>query len=267
MTAAASGTGVTAGVEIEVDDHIAVIAINRPNVRNAIDFDTATAIAAALDEAEDTSAVRAIVITGRGRHFSAGMDLKAFSAGGQRPITKTRGAFGIVERPPAKPLIAAVEGAALGGGLEIALAADMIVAAEGAQFGLPEVARGLVATAGGVLRLPNRIPRALALEMILTGSSISAERAFEIGLINRVVPTGQTLAEARAVAEAIAANAPMAVRAAKAVATRSPNWRDDEAREAFALQRTYTDPVRESADAQEGAKAFVEKRAPVWRDA
>ncbi|WP_407664903.1 crotonase/enoyl-CoA hydratase family protein [Mycolicibacterium moriokaense] len=262
-----TGSEVTAGVQVDIDSHIAVIAINRPAVRNAIDFDTATAIATALDDVEAAVDVRAIIITGRGGHFSAGMDLKAYSSGGRRPITKTRGAFGIVERPPAKPLIAAVEGAALGGGLEIALAADLIVAAQGSRLGLPEVARGLVATAGGVIRLPNRIPRALALEMILTGTPISAERAYEVGLVNRIVPAGQTLDEARVIAAAIAANAPMAVRAAKAVATRSPNWRDDDTREAFALQRSYTDPVRESADAAEGAKAFVEKRPPVWRDA
>jgi enoyl-CoA hydratase/carnithine racemase len=185
------------------------------------------------------------------------------TATGQRPITATRGAFGIVERPPAKPLIAAVEGAALGGGLEIALAADVIVAANNAKLGLPEVARGLVATAGGVIRLPNRIPRALALEMIMTGAPIAAERAAEIGLVNRVVAPGEALAEARKLAEVIAGNAPMAVRAAKAVATQSAQWRDGEA---FALQRKYTDAVRDSADAKEGAAAFVEKRTPVWRD-
>jgi enoyl-CoA hydratase/carnithine racemase len=251
------------GIEVEVDGNVGLIAMNRPAVRNAIDFDTANQIAEALDDFESRTAVRTIIITGRGGFFSAGMDLKALTATGQRPITDTRGAFGIVERPPSKPLIAAVEGAALGGGLEIALAADVIVAANNAKLGLPEVARGLVATAGGVIRLPNRIPRALALEMIMTGAPIAAERAAEIGLVNRVVAPGEALAEARKLAEVIAGNAPMAVRAAKAVATQSAQWRDGEA---FALQRKYTDAVRDSADAKEGAAAFVEKRTPVWRD-
>jgi enoyl-CoA hydratase/carnithine racemase len=253
----------TAGIEVEVEGNVGLIAINRPAVRNAIDFDTANEIAEALDHF-DSSAVRAIIITGRGNFFSAGMDLKALTATGQRPITATRGAFGIVEKPPAKPLIAAIEGAALGGGLEIALAADIIVAGEDAKLGLPEVARGLVAAAGGVIRLPNRIPRAVAMEMVLTGMSITAERAHQVGLINHVVPTGTALAHARELAEAIAKNAPMAVRAAKAVATKSAHWQEVDA---FALQRIYIDPVRDSEDAKEGARAFVEKRAPVWRDA
>jgi enoyl-CoA hydratase/carnithine racemase len=253
-----------AGIDIEVDGNIGLIAIDRPAVRNAIDFHTANEIADALDDFEANPDIRAIIITGRHGFFSAGMDLKALTATNQRPITAARGAFGIVEKPPAKPLVAAVEGAALGGGLEIALAADIIVVADNARLGLPEVARGLVAAAGGLIRLPNRIPRALAMEMILTGEPITAQRAREIGLVNHVVPAGEALARARKVAEAIAGNAPMAVRAAKTVATEAATWRDAEA---FTLQRPYIDPVRESADAKEGARAFVEKRPPVWRDA
>jgi enoyl-CoA hydratase/carnithine racemase len=252
------------GIDVEVDGNVGLIAINRPAVRNAIDFDTANQIADALDDFESRSAVRAIIITGRGDFFCAGMDLKALTATGQRPITASRGAFGIVERPPAKPLIAAIEGAALGGGLEIALAADIIVVADNARLGLPEVARGLVAAAGGVIRLPGRIPRGLALEMIMTGAPITAERARDIGLVNHVVPAGEAVAEARKLAEVIAGNAPMAVRAAKAIATESERWGDSDA---FTLQRKYTDAVRESTDAKEGAAAFVEKRAPVWVDA
>ncbi|EHB55472.1 Enoyl-CoA hydratase/isomerase [Mycolicibacterium rhodesiae JS60] len=251
-------------IEIEVEQNVGILAINRPAVRNAIDLPTAEEIAAALDDVEARPEIRAIVITGRGGFFSAGMDLKALAATNQRPITATRGAFGIVEKPPAKPVVAAVEGAALGGGLEIALSADVIVAAENAKLGLPEVARGLVATAGGVLRLPGRVPRAVALEMIMTGSPISAARAYEIGLVNRVVPAGTALAGAVELARTIAANAPMAVRAAKAVAVNSVHW---DGSDGFALQRRYTDPVRESADAAEGARAFVEKRPPVWQDA
>ncbi len=255
---------VASGIDVEVDTHVGLIAINRPAVRNAIDFDTAMAIARALDDLESESTVRAIIIAGRGGFFSAGMDLKALTATGKRPITPGRGAFGIVELPPAKPLVAAVEGPALGGGLEIALAADIIVAAENASLGLPEVKRGLVATAGGAIRLPNRIPRCVAMEMLMTGGPITARRAYEIGLVNRVVAEGTTMDEARSIAQSIAENAPMAVRAAKAVATRSARWPTEDA---FTLQRRYTDPVRESADAREGAAAFVEKRAPIWHDA
>lgn len=252
------------GIEVEVDGNVAVLAINRPAVRNAVDFDTANEIASALDDFDADTTVRAIVITGRNGFFSAGMDLKALTATGKRPVTASRGAFGIVENPPTKPLIAAIEGPALGGGLEIALAADIIVVADDARLGLPEVARGLVATAGGVIRLPARVPRAVALEMIMTGAPITADRAREIGLVNHVVPRGTAFDKAREIAAAIAGNAPMAVRAAKAVATRAPNWNDGDA---FTLQRRYTDQVRESADAAEGARAFVEKRAPVWQDA
>lgn len=251
-------------VEIDVEQNVGVLALNRPAVRNAIDLPTAEQIAAALDDFEARPEIRAIVITGRGGFFSAGMDLKALTATNQRPITATRGAFGIVEKPPAKPVIAAVEGAALGGGLEIAMSADVIVVAENARLGLPEVARGLVATAGGVLRLPSRVPRAVALEMIMTGSPISADRAYQIGLVNQVVPAGTALARAVELAQTIAANAPMAVRAAKAVAINSAHWGDPDG---FTLQRQYTDPVRASADAAEGARAFVEKRPPVWQDA
>jgi enoyl-CoA hydratase/crotonobetainyl-CoA hydratase len=254
----------TSGIDVEVGDFVAVLAIDRPAVRNAIDFDTAHEIASALDDFDANPMVRAIVITGRGGYFSAGMDLKALTATNKRPITAGRGAFGIVENPPAKPLLAAVEGPALGGGLEIALAADVIVAADDAKLGLPEVTRGLVATAGGAIRLPGRVPRAIALEMMLTGKPVTAQRAYEIGLVNHVVPSGEALGRARELAAVIAANAPMAVRAAKAVAVAAGNWADGDA---FALQRHYTDPVRESADAAEGARAFVEKRPPAWQDA
>lgn len=253
----------TLTVEAEIVGHVGLLTINRPAVRNAIDKTTADAIAATLDAFEANRDVRAIVLTGSGGFFSAGMDLKAFSSTGERPISASRGAFGIVESPPAKPLVAAVEGAALGGGLEIALAADIIVASDEARLGLPEVKRGLVASAGGVLRLPSRIPRALALEMILTGTPVSARRAYDIGLVNDVVPAGAALRRAMELAGEIAQNAPMAVRAAKAIATESGHWPLDEA---FHLQRCYTDPVRESADAREGAAAFVDKRPPVWQD-
>jgi enoyl-CoA hydratase/carnithine racemase len=248
-------------VRLEVTDAIATITLDRPVVRNAIDLPMAEAISAALDEIDERADVRVGVLVATGTVFSAGMDLKAFSATGQRPLTAARGAFGIVEHPPAKPLIAAVEGKALGGGFEIALACDLIVAGQDAQFGLPEVKRGLVATAGGVLRLPRRIPGAIAKEIILTGQPVRAQRAFDLGLVNRVVPPGTATAGARELAALIAANAPLAVRTAKLLADQSAHWPPEEA---FTRQAPHADRVRSSADAAEGARAFIEKRAPVW---
>lgn len=177
-------------VDFTVEDGIAVITIDRPEVRNAIDLQTAQQLAHALDKVDERSDVRAAVLTGTGKIFSAGMDLKAFNATGERPIVAGRGAFGICESATAKPLIAAVEGKALGGGFEIALACDLVVAAEDAQFGLPEVKRGLVAAAGGVLRLPRAIPQKIALELVMTGGSISAAQAQRLGVVNRVVAPG-----------------------------------------------------------------------------
>jgi enoyl-CoA hydratase/crotonobetainyl-CoA hydratase len=248
-------------VLVEVHDFVATVTINRPAVRNAIDLETALKLESAFDRCDSDPDVRVIVLTGAGQIFCAGMDLKAFAATGERPLTLSRGAFGIVEKPPAKPLVAAVEGKALGGGLEIALCADLIVAATDSQFGLPEVTRGLVATGGGALRLPQRIPRAAAMEMILTGAPISADAARELGLVNHVVAQGQTIAEATRLARVIAANAPLAVRAAKAIVVESADWT---AAEAFQRQRHHADPVRNSADAREGAAAFSQKRTPQW---
>jgi enoyl-CoA hydratase/carnithine racemase len=250
-----------AGVRIEIAEGVALITIDRPRVRNAIDRTTAKALSAALDELDGRDDVRVGVLTGVGDVFSAGMDLKALNATGERPIDERRGAFGIVTRPPDKPIIAAVEGPALGGGFEIALACDLIVAGQGATFGLPEVRRGMVPAAGGVLRLPRRIPQGLAKEMILTGSSIDAVQAQRYGLVNRVVPDGSAATAALALAQTIADNAPLAVRTAKLLADLSLDW---PMAEAFDRQVPYTDVVRASNDAKEGAAAFVEKRKPRW---
>ncbi|OMC33121.1 enoyl-CoA hydratase [Mycolicibacterium fortuitum] len=251
----------SAPVDLTVADGIATIRLDRPAVRNAVDAKTARLIAAALDQVDDRTDIRVAVLTGSDTVFCAGMDLKAFSATGDRPISETRGGFGIVRKPPVKPIIAAVEGSALGGGLEIAMACDLIVAGESARFGLPEVKRGLVAAAGGVLRLPRRIPSAVAMELILTGDAISAAEAKSLGLVNRVVADGRALAAAVDLAGRIAANGPLAVAGAKRLVYDSAAHDIDTA---FDLQSEVTGVVRASNDAKEGAAAFVEKRAPQW---
>ncbi|MDH6291268.1 crotonase/enoyl-CoA hydratase family protein [Rhodococcus opacus] len=248
-------------IQLAVANHIAIVTIDRPDVRNAIDRPTALALEKAIDDAESDPDVRVIVLAGSGSVFCAGMDLKAFSATGERPITDRRGAFGIVEVPPTKPTIAAVEGKALGGGFEIALAADLIVAADTAMFGLPEVKRGLVAAAGGLLRLPRRVPRNVALHMTLTGEPITAIQAQALGLVTDVVAEGTATKAALDLAATIAANAPLAVRASKQIITESDDWTVSDM---FERQGRITSVVRSSCDAAEGARAFVEKRSPVW---
>jgi enoyl-CoA hydratase/carnithine racemase len=248
-------------VLFEVVDGVALITLNGPERRNAIDLPTAEAIDAALTELDERDDAVVGVIHGNGPVFSAGMDLKVIAAGGPRPIVPGRGAFGIVEQPPAKPLIAAVEGAALAGGFEIALACDLIVAADNASFGLPEVKRGLAAAAGGAVRLPQRVPYSHAMRMILTGEPISAQRALELGLVIELTPPGGALAAAKALAAAIAVNAPLAVRTSKQAVNLVQGKSLDEA---FEAQRPLMQMIRASADALEGAKAFAEKREPRW---
>ncbi len=191
------------------------------------------------------------------------MDLKGFLAG-ESPVVEGRGFAGIAQRPPAKPVIAAVEGYALAGGFEIALSCDMIVASEAAKFGLPEVRRGLVAGAGGLLRLPRRVPYHLAMEIALTGEHFTAERLRQAGLVAAVVAAGEALAGARELAARVAKGAPLALAASKRVIVESADW---DSGEAFARQGELIRPVFVSADAMEGAAAFAEKRAPVWRGA
>jgi enoyl-CoA hydratase len=245
----------------EVDDGIAVITINRPEARNAVNRDVAQGIAAAVEELDGSADVRVLILTGAGGTFSAGMDLKGFLAG-ESPNVEGRGFGGIAERPPAKPVIAAVEGYALAGGFEIALSCDLIVASETAKFGLPEVRRGLVAGAGGLLRLPRRVPYHLAMEIALTGDHFTAERMQQAGLVNRVVGAGEALTGARELAARLVQNAPLALAASKRVIVESADW---DSSEAFARQGEVIFPVFGSADAMEGAAAFAEKRAPVWR--
>lgn len=249
-----------APVLVERRDGVAVVTLNRPEVRNAIDPRTALLLERAIDDIDADDEVRVAVLTGAGGFFSAGMDLRAGSRG-EFPFSRRRGLLGLTERPPRTPLIAAVEGPALAGGCELALSADLVVASAEAQFGLPEPKRGLVAAAGGVLRLAQRLPRALALELVLTGDPIGAERAAAIGLINRVVPPGTALDEALELAGRIAVNAPLSVALSKRIVDESADW---PAEEAFARQNDVAAPALGSADAAEGMRAFVEKRPPVW---
>ncbi|WP_369137985.1 crotonase/enoyl-CoA hydratase family protein [Modestobacter versicolor] len=240
-----------------------VVTLNHPHVSNAVDLEMALAVAAAMDRLDEDSSLRVGVITGAGKHFCSGMDLKEFSRG-RRPFVEGRGFAGLVERPPAKPLIAAVEGAAVAGGFEIVLTCDLVTAGEGAFFGLPEVKRGLIAAGGGLLRLPERCPRNVATELALTGGRLSAERAHAFGLVNRLVPRGESLDTALALAEEISANGPQAVRATKETLTVT---RGLPFSEAFELQEVIANQVRTSDEAREGALAFVEKRAPSWAPA
>ncbi|WP_103335033.1 crotonase/enoyl-CoA hydratase family protein [Amycolatopsis sp. CA-126428] len=233
-----------------------LITIDRPQARNAVNAAVAAGLAAALDELEGDPTLRAGVLTGAENTFSAGMDLKA-ALKGESPEIPGRGFGGLTEAKLTKPLIAAVEGFAMGGGFELALGCDLIVAAENARFGLPEVKRGLIAAGGGVIRLPKRIPHHLAMEFLLTGEPVTGRRAGELGLVNRVTADGDAAAVAVGLAEKLAENAPLALAAVKKIV------RGSEA-EAFALQREETKKLMQSADVREGMTAFAERRAPKW---
>ncbi|MGY2066591.1 crotonase/enoyl-CoA hydratase family protein [Blastococcus sp. SYSU DS0619] len=248
-------------VLVERRGAVQVITINRPSARNALDGDVARAVAAAVDELDADGDLRAGVLTGAGGTFSSGMDLKAFLRG-ESPAIEGRGLCGITRTPPRKPLVAAVEGWALAGGFELVLACDLVVAGRGARFGVPEVKRSLVAAGGAALLLPQRVPRAVALELLLTGEPIDAERAAAVGLVNRVVDEGDAVEAAVALAEVIAANGPLAVAATKQVVLDAPSWPADEAWE---RQEQVVRPVFGSEDAREGSTAFAERRPPVWR--
>jgi enoyl-CoA hydratase/carnithine racemase len=245
----------------EVADGIGIITINRPEARNAVNEAVARGVAAAIDEFDSRRDVTSLILTGAGGTFCAGMDLKGFLAG-ENSMAGGRGFGGITHRPPAKPVIAAVEGYALAGGFEIVLSCDLVVASEEATFGLPEVSRGLVAGAGGLFRLPRRIPYHLAMEIALTGARVPARRLDAAGLVNRLVPAGEALAQARALAAEIGRNAPLSLAATKRIMADSADW---PMAEAFDRQDDIVRPVFTSADAMEGAAAFAEKRPPVWR--
>lgn len=240
-------------------DRTLVITINRPEARNAFNLPVARGLAAAMDELDDSPELSVAIITGAGGNFSAGMDLKAFAAG-ELPYVEGRG-IGFTERPPRKPLIAAVEGYALAGGTEMVLATDLIVASREATFGIPEVKRGLVAGGGGLLRLPHRIPYQKAMELALTGESFTAEQAVDWGLVNKLTEPGRALDGALELAGKITANGPLAVAATKEIIVKSAEWSRSEM---WQKQNEIMGPVFGSRDAIEGATAFAEKRRPTW---
>ena len=248
-------------VLVERRDRILIITINRPAARNAIDAAVTAAVAAALDRLDGDSDLSIGILTGAGGTFCAGMDLKAFLRGEQVALPG-RGLAGFTQKPPAKPLIAAVEGYALAGGFELVLACDLLVVAEDAKFGIPEVKRGLAAAGGGLLRLPQRIPPNLAMEYALTGDFFSAADAQRLGLANRVTPSGGALEGAIELAERITVNAPLSIAVSKEIIVQSADWT---AEDMWRQQDQIIRPIFTSADAREGASAFAEKRAPVWR--
>jgi enoyl-CoA hydratase len=250
-----------APVLVERDGRIQIITLNRPDARNAVNRGLAEGIANALDELDADDELSVAILTGAGSGFCAGMDLKAFVQG-EVPYVGDRGFAGITQRSANKPLIAAIEGFAVAGGLEVALACDLIVAGRSAKLGIPEVKRSLVAAGGALLRLPRRLPEGIAMELALTGDPISAERAHEFGLVNRLADDGQALEGALELARKIAANGPLALAATKAVMQQRHAWSEEDF---WDRQGEITGPVFASEDAREGATAFAEKRPPEWK--
>jgi len=255
----AGGNGEPA-VLLERRERILIITLNRPEARNAVNAALAAGVAAAMDELDDDPDLSIGVMTGAGKGFCSGMDLRAFVSG-ERPWAGDRGFAGITQRASVKPLIAAIEGFAVAGGLEVALSCDLIVAARGARLGIPEVKRSLVASGGALLRLPRTLPRNVAMEMAMTGDPIDAERAHALGLVNRLTEPGGALEGALELAAAIAENGPLALAASKQILTESVDWPESEF---WTRQEEIAGPVMASDDAREGATAFAEKRPPVW---
>lgn len=244
----------------EVDDGILIVTINRPEAKNAMSQAAAEGIAAAMDRLEAEDGLRCAILTGAGGTFCSGMDLKGFLRG-ERPTVDGRGFGGLSQWTPKKPLIAAVDGYALAGGCELALSCDLIVANANAKFGIPEVKRGLAAAAGGLIKLPRQIPPRIAMELALTGDMIDAQRAYDLGFINRVVE-GPSLEAAKELARKIAENGPLALIASKAIVRESHEWTEAEM---WDKQNVHTMAVFMSQDAREGAAAFAEKRKPNWQ--
>lgn len=244
----------------EVRDGVLIVTLNRPEAKNAVNRALAEAVAAAMDRLDADDELRVGIITGAGGTFCSGMDLKAFLTG-ELPSIKWRGFAGLTEAPPKKPLIAAVDGYALAGGFEIMLSCDLVVANKDAKFGIPEAKRGLAAAAGGLVRLPRQISPRLAMELALTGDFISAQRAYDIGLINRVTDT-VALDAALELAASITANGPLAVARSKQVIVESRDWSEGEM---WSKQTEVLGNLFMSEDAREGAAAFAQKRKPEWK--
>lgn len=249
-----------APILIEARGRVLIVTLNRPHAKNAMTLAMSEQIAAAMDRLDADNDLTVGIIAGAGGSFCAGMDLKGFLRG-ERPSVPGRGFGGLTMAPPAKPLIAAVDGYALAGGMELALACDLVVASSKARFGIPEVKRGLAARAGGLMRLPRQMPPRIAMELALTGRFLEAEHALSLGLINRVCD-GAALNAALELAGEIVANGPLAVKASKQVIAESRLWPEDTM---WTLQDAIMDPVFASEDAREGAAAFAEKRAPIWK--
>ena len=250
-------------IQTETRGHVLIITLNRPDTRNAFDRAMAEDMEAVMDRYEEDRELRAAILRAEGSTFSAGQDLKA-ARRGELATTKKRGGFGIMAKPPMKPLIAAVEGQALAGGMELTLCCDMIVASSSAVFGLAEAKRSLVAIGGGCFRLPRRIPYPIAMELILTAEPMSASELHRFGYVNRVVEPGKTLDEALKLAALVVRCGPLAIKASKEIAWRSmsESWTDAQG---WTEQAPIVAPLFQSQDLQEGLKAFAEKREPVWK--
>jgi enoyl-CoA hydratase len=246
---------------VERQGAVLVLTLNRPERRNAMNRELAEGLAAAMDTLDGDDDLRVGILTGAEGNFCSGMDLKAFGEG-QIPEIEGRGFAGFTQAPPRKPLIAAVEGFALAGGFEIALACDMIVAARDSAFGLPEVQRALIASGGGLIRLPLRIPRNVAVELALTGDRIDGPRGYELGIVNHLVEPGHALSAARELAARIASYSPLGVVAAKRIMALADELPESEV---WVRQAEADAEIVASEDAAEGAAAFVEKRDPVWK--
>ena len=250
-------------VEYELQGHVAVLTINRPEARNAVNGDVARGMESAIDKLEADDEVWVGIVAGNGPVFCAGADLKAIAAGQAGDLQTERGGFGgIVRRERTKPLVAAVDGPALAGGCEIALACDLIVASKAAAFGLPEVKRSLAAVAGGLFRLPRTLPAKIAMEVVITGDPITAERAYEFGMVNELTEPGEAMAGAKALAERISANAPLAVRESRAIVAAAQTADDDTL---WNMGFAAMAKLASTEDFAEGPMAFIEKRPPNWK--
>jgi crotonobetainyl-CoA hydratase len=250
--------------------NVLIVTINRPQARNAVNAAVHVGIGEALERAESDPEIRVVILTGAGdKAFCAGADLVALSRGErlapEDPVKAAWGFAGFVQHPISKPIIAAVNGFALGGGTELALASDLVVAADSAQFGLPEVKRGIMAAAGGAFRLVQQMPIKLAMEYLLTGETFSAVKANELGLVNRVVPLADLMTEAMALAEKISVNAPLSVQASKRIALQIVDGELPKEAGYWQLNTAEMRALMRSEDAREGPRAFAEKRAPLWK--